>query len=571
MIAEITTRIHRLIVRLRSEQGISMLPAMTAVFVGSLISMGAWTAANSDVKLQQVDRYGKRAFTAAQTGLADYVQHLAVDSSYWSYCDVPPGGGSAGAVNDTDIGSARHTTRRWLPGSADETLGYQYTIDLLPTNGYSSCKANANRSLTMINQSTGSFRVRITGRAGQPVPNAATIAPDPAAPNTFVAKNASVDRAVASKSAGKSVRSWSTIAVADSSTSPISRTMRARTRRFSRTRRGRPRTVRSTTDTAALCSTGRWTARTAANAPRSALPPTTRSRVPSTPTTASTSTAVRRSATSERTTASRSPPTPAPCAPATIPSCARLGCSQNYGIYRGTGRHGRGRARIAAARRRTRTSRPTATRSTTASAISARRRSCLKTGGRADITNNGITTTDVNLNATAPFNGVIYVDSKGAGCDEYNINQNYWFPPACGSVEVEGTYDIPLTIAADRDIVITDDIEALDSAPDAVLGLIANSYVRVRHYATGDVAADGTGNVVYNSCTNTGTQARQQDRGGDAGAAAFVHGRRLGLRQLARNARRSTAPSRRSSAARWRPRIFGLRARITTTTTGCVT
>jgi hypothetical protein len=160
-----------------------MLTALMALMVGMLLSLAAWQTANSDIKFTDKDRWQKLAYQETQSGVSDYVQHIAEASGYWSNCDEPPGftGNGLGftALNDTDIGTTNHPERRWMPysddGSAtDRSYNGQYTIDLVPANGAASCKAKSPRALSMIDQSTGSLRVRVTGRAGPTVP--ATIA-----------------------------------------------------------------------------------------------------------------------------------------------------------------------------------------------------------------------------------------------------------------------------------------------------------------------------------------------------------------------------------------------------------
>ena len=191
--------IHKLLHRLRDERAFATLPAFMAVIVGSSLSLAAWAAAHGDVKLQDRDRWSKVAYTKAQSGVTDYVQRMAEDSSFWQFCDQPSGTNDADgidhALNDADIGTSGHLNRRWWPTptnlSENTALSGQYTIDLMPANGYATCKSNGNRALTMVDETTGAIRVRVTGRAGPAVPNTPTINPDPAAPNTFVARTAS--------------------------------------------------------------------------------------------------------------------------------------------------------------------------------------------------------------------------------------------------------------------------------------------------------------------------------------------------------------------------------------------
>jgi hypothetical protein len=179
------TKIHDLMMmrplrrRLSDERGFTMLSAVTSILVGTLLSLAAWQTANSDIRFTDNDRWDKVAYQNAQSGVSDYVQHIAESSSFWSYCDQPPGftgdGLGQNALNDTDIGSSGHPTRRWLPYSTagsptDRAFNGQYTIDLVPQNGATSCKSRTPRSLSMIDQNTASIRVRVTGRAGQDVP-----------------------------------------------------------------------------------------------------------------------------------------------------------------------------------------------------------------------------------------------------------------------------------------------------------------------------------------------------------------------------------------------------------------
>jgi len=112
----------------------------------------------------------------------------------------------------------------------------------------------------------------------------------------------------------------------------------------------------------------------------------------------------------------------------------------------------------------------------------------------------GVTSTDQNgttVTKSYPQSGVIYV--KNSTCvAAYNRNQDYTYNPSanplnlteymdqpgCGNVWVSGTYSKDLTIGADNDIVIMDDLKRDSSTPKALLGLIANNFVRVFHPIT---------------------------------------------------------------------------------------
>ncbi len=87
-----------------------------------------------------------------------------------------------------------------------------------------------------------------------------------------------------------------------------------------------------------------------------------------------------------------------------------------------------------------------------------------------------------------PDNGVIYVRSAGGQCQvNYgrNARTSYTNSESCGDVAVQGQYGSGITIGAQNDIIINGDLTRVGGS-DALLGLIANNYVRVYHPMTGD-------------------------------------------------------------------------------------
>lgn len=117
--------------------------------------------------------------------------------------------------------------------------------------------------------------------------------------------------------------------------------------------------------------------------------------------------------------------------------------------------------------------------------------------GKTTITLNGtnMTVTDqAGGTRTLPFpsNGVVYVSHNGCGTT-YQLIQNYNAPAGCAEAWVKGTASQSLTIASEGDVVITDDVL---SSNDALIGLIANQFVRVYHPVT-NRSSDG-----FDSCTN---------------------------------------------------------------------
>lgn len=194
-----TLRMALLRDRIVDETGISMVAAMGAMVVGMLLSAAAFATANSGIDFANSDKWSKLAYQRAQSGMADYVKRLANDPQAWSACDRTGIGSSDGfgqtAINDTIYGSeydtaygttSGHPNRRWLPwnepaATADLNTTSQYSIDLIPANAKACGSTNpATATDNMVNQLTGTFRVRITGRAGPPVP--ASVLSTPAKP-----------------------------------------------------------------------------------------------------------------------------------------------------------------------------------------------------------------------------------------------------------------------------------------------------------------------------------------------------------------------------------------------------
>ena len=98
----------------------------------------------------------------------------------------------------------------------------------------------------------------------------------------------------------------------------------------------------------------------------------------------------------------------------------------------------------------------------------------LKTDGTFDIRDDasGVTTT-----LPYPANGLIYVKNGACGVG-YNADTPLVQPVGCANVFVHGTNGTSLTIASQKDVVVDGDIR---NANDALLGLVANEFVRVQH------------------------------------------------------------------------------------------
>jgi Tfp pilus assembly protein PilX len=119
----------------------------------------------------------------------------------------------------------------------------------------------------------------------------------------------------------------------------------------------------------------------------------------------------------------------------------------------------------------------------------------------------GVKKEEMKTNVEFPINGVIYVsgirNEEGEGketCETYSPfgpTPAYTEGSACGNVYVHGKYTKALTIAAQNDVIINESVYPtsvagkLGSEPtgNAMLGLIANNFVRVYHPLTGTRSA----------------------------------------------------------------------------------
>ncbi|HEV3230336.1 MAG TPA: hypothetical protein VGY97_12730 [Solirubrobacteraceae bacterium] len=156
------TRLGALRARRGEEAGFTMVLVMGLLLLSTMFALAAWSATHNDIPAAAHDVNSKRAYGAAEAGIDYYRFHLNQDNAYWSNCtNVPaPGPGQASPVNQVWNGQGLDP-RAWrnLPNSQS-----QYTIELLPQNGYTQCSV-AQPALSMIDSSTQALQIRATGRS----------------------------------------------------------------------------------------------------------------------------------------------------------------------------------------------------------------------------------------------------------------------------------------------------------------------------------------------------------------------------------------------------------------------
>ena len=148
--------------RRAAEAGFTLVTVMGVLLIASLLSVATFAAVNGDARESGKDVGRKQALAAAEAGVNDYLFHLNQDNAYWTKCTNVP---SPNAVNDVWDGTGTDP-RRWrnVPGS-----NAQYAIELLPVAPYSKCTPGTNVASSMIDTSSRTLRIRVTGR----VPTAA--------------------------------------------------------------------------------------------------------------------------------------------------------------------------------------------------------------------------------------------------------------------------------------------------------------------------------------------------------------------------------------------------------------
>jgi hypothetical protein len=145
--------------RLGDERGFTMYAVMGAMLAIMMLSVAAFAAAGGDTRGARRDQDHKRAYSAAEAGLNQYLSDLNKDNLYWTNCETVPAPGVVNAYGATPL------KRVTIAGSDAE-----YAIEVLPTidtstgTRYPACD-KANVSKTMLDTRSGTFQIRSTGYA----------------------------------------------------------------------------------------------------------------------------------------------------------------------------------------------------------------------------------------------------------------------------------------------------------------------------------------------------------------------------------------------------------------------
>jgi Tfp pilus assembly protein PilX len=140
--------------RTSPEAGFTMVTTLVGTAVMAAMALVAVTAVRNDIPAYSNDLASKRAYEAARAGVEDYAFRLYNDPTYWTKCTSATGNTSLNQKGST-------TNRRKVPGDSKA----EYAIELIPATGQTECKTSAATE-SMIETSgsgIGSFRIRSNG------------------------------------------------------------------------------------------------------------------------------------------------------------------------------------------------------------------------------------------------------------------------------------------------------------------------------------------------------------------------------------------------------------------------
>jgi hypothetical protein len=148
---------------LSSERGIALVVVLLALAASSMLGAIVLSAAGADLPFARASQDRKQAYAAAEAGLEYYLFKLGEFNDYWTLCDqgAGPGATEPNPVNQQWDGTGTDP-RRWRTMAGGKE---RYTIELLPATG-TACTPGANVQTTMLDGSSGTFRIRATGRSG---------------------------------------------------------------------------------------------------------------------------------------------------------------------------------------------------------------------------------------------------------------------------------------------------------------------------------------------------------------------------------------------------------------------
>lgn len=163
---------ERLRARARGEDGFTMVAMMGVLLIVVALVFTTFSAADGDLKPGRADEDRRVAYAAAEAGIQNYLFHLVQNEDYWSRCTNVA---QPHAVNQRWSGSGPDTRTNWLPiPGGGGPAAARYAIELLPANGSGQCVQGDETSI--VDAATGTIRIRSTGQAGTTGPKRSIVA-----------------------------------------------------------------------------------------------------------------------------------------------------------------------------------------------------------------------------------------------------------------------------------------------------------------------------------------------------------------------------------------------------------
>jgi type II secretory pathway pseudopilin PulG len=172
---------------LQRQDGFTLILTLLVLLITSLLLVAAFTAANGEIHLTSTDTAQKKAFYAAEAGLEDYEYQLTQDGNYLTYCTTPPAANPAlnqyykeGVEPFTPL-KASELSKAEVPGTSGEE---KYALQLMPAESDTKPEDSAEPSWkkiphcdinrvveSMIEEkegaASGTFQIRSTGFSGK--------------------------------------------------------------------------------------------------------------------------------------------------------------------------------------------------------------------------------------------------------------------------------------------------------------------------------------------------------------------------------------------------------------------
>jgi Tfp pilus assembly protein PilX len=139
---------------LRSERGFTMIAVLIVMMVATAVASATLLATQHDLPFSKASSDRKQAYAAAEAGVEYYLHQLANDNDFWTKCANVP---ASAPIVQRDV-----RPREWRTLAGTKSA---YAIELMPASGATCTEGSAES--TMLDQSSGTIKIRSTGRAGK--------------------------------------------------------------------------------------------------------------------------------------------------------------------------------------------------------------------------------------------------------------------------------------------------------------------------------------------------------------------------------------------------------------------